>query len=351
MTGFDNLKSLLTLVLAALLLTGLAQAQGEAPLRFIHLDDSSPSVDIYVNGELAAPDLRYGEYTTYVTVPGEDAELSAYLSATSVPIFSDRVFLVGESAAILLPSRDHDFFHIAPEQLSPLAIGRARLSVFNATDDAATLSIAKPNGESVLVDTLVSGAIEGPFEVDAGVHEVTFHSVDATSDEAELQISAALSAGTINLLVIHGRPGDPQVLNVPAAAHGSASSARVRFVHAVAGAAPVDLRINDQLIVPSLSFAAPTQHIALPSGSHRIALNLGQAEIMSERLDIRAGKMNTVVLMGSTAGLRMRSFNDAPDGVDETAAVVSLINAIPGSVISHLQLESGSIVAFKRAFR
>ena len=350
MTGTVNLKSLLTLLLAALLLTGPAQAQGEAPLRFIHLDVGSPPVDIYVNGELVASNLRYGEYTSYVYVPGGDIELSAYLSATSVLLSSDLLFLAEEPAAILLSSRDDAFFHISPEQVDPLSFGRARLSVINATDDVATLSIVTPTDESALAATLVSGAFEGPVEVDAGVHKITIHAADAASDEAILQISEALTAGAGNLLVIHGRPSDPKVLNVPAAADGLAGSARVRFVHAVAGAAPVDLRINDQLIVPALSFATPSEHIALPSGSHRVAFNLGQAEIMSERLDIRAGQMNTVVLMGSTAGLRMRSFDDAPSGIDESSAVVSLINAIPGSLISRLQLESGSIVAFDVAF-
>ena len=124
----------------------------------------------------------------------------------------------------------------------------------------------------------------------------------------------------------------------------------MRFVHAVAGAAPLDVRINDQLILPALAFGAPSQHISLPSGSQRIALFLGPAELMSEQLDIRAGQLNTVAIMGSSAGLTMRSFRDSSEGVNETSAVVSLINTIPGSVISHLQLEGGAIAAFNVPF-
>ena len=83
---------------------------------------------------------------------------------------------------------------------------------------------------------------------------------------------AALTAGTSHLLIIHGSRDDPQLLSVASATAGGVDSGRIRFVHAVAGAAPLDVRINDQLVLPALAFAAPSQHIALPSGSQRIAL-------------------------------------------------------------------------------
>ena len=60
--------------------------------------------------------------------------------------------------------------------------------------------------------------------------------------------------------------------------------------------------------------------------------------------------MKTVTIMGSNAGLKLRSFSDSSEQVDEASAVVSLINAIPESVISHLQLEGGAIAAFNVPF-
>ena len=60
------------------------------------------------------------------------------------------------------------------------------------------------------------------------------------------------------------------------AAAGSEDSARLRFIHAIAGAAPVDVRVDGQLIVPDLSFASPTPHLALPSGMRDFARQLGR---------------------------------------------------------------------------
>ena len=159
-----------------------------------------------------------------------------------------------------------------------------------------------------------------------------------------------MSAGASHLLIIHGKQDDPQLLAVAAPTIGGGDSGSVRFVHTVGGAAPLDLRLNDQLILPALAFGEPSPHIALPSGSHQISLFLGPAEILSQQLDVRAGQAKTVAIMGSSAGLTMRSFRDAFESVDESTAVVSLINAIPGSVVSHLQLEGGAIAAFNVPF-
>ena len=324
------------------------QGQDSAQIRFVHVDPGSPALDVFVNGELVATDVPYGSATAYMRVQAGAVVLTANLATTSVQLINERLALDAAATAAILSSRADGRVYAASDDLGQLAFGRARVTVINALDTVAVVTLGAPNDVPLAQAELSPGAGEGPFEVDAGPFQVFLRASDVNADGRPFE--AALSAGASHLLIMHGRQDNPQLLAVVAATEGGVDSGRVRFVHAVAGAAPLDLRLNDQLVLPALAFGEPSQHIPLPTGSHRIALFLGPAEIMSEQLNIRAEQMSTVAIMGSSAGLKMRSFRDASDGVDESSAVVSLINAIPGSVISHLQLEGGAIAAFNVPF-
>ncbi|MCE2470603.1 MAG: DUF4397 domain-containing protein [Anaerolineae bacterium] len=340
------LAAILTQIMTALPATGQESAQ----IRFVHVDPGSPALDVFVNGELVATDVTYGSATTYMGVQAGEVELTANLATTSVQLLDKTLSLDAESTAVILSSRADGTVHLAADDLSELAFGKARFSLVNSLDPQASVSLADAIDGLVTQAVLAGGSGEGPHEVDAGSYEVSLHSTESGTEAASQRFEAALAAGTSHLLIIHGGQDEPQLLSLASATEGGDDSGRIRFVHAVAGAAPLDVRINDQLILPALAFAAPSQHIALPSGPQRIALFVGPAEIISEQFDIRAGQMSTLAIMGSNAGLKMRSFSDSADKVDESSAVVSLINAIPGSVISHLQLEGGAIAAFNVPF-
>ena len=66
---------------------------------------------------------------------------------------------------------------------------------------------------------------------------------------------------------------------------------------------------------------------------------------MSERMQLRPGEYSTIALMSAAGGLGMFHFADSAADVDDRSATVSLINAIPESVISHVQMQSGAILA------
>ena len=341
---------LLVTVLSLAASVAPAWSQEWAQMRFVHVDPGSPALDVFINGELAATDMAYGASTAYIHLPAGQANLRANLATTSVQLLDETLSLKAEAAAVILSSRADGRFYVVTDDLSELAFGQARFSLFNALEEEATVSISAANDDDILQAELAAGAGAGPHEVEAGTYKLSLNSTSFGTDDSNPRFDAALRSGTSHLLIIHGSRNDPQLLSVSSATDGGGDSGSIRFAHAVAGAAPLDVRINDQLILPALAFAEPTRHIALPSGSHSVALFLGPAEIMAEQLDIRAGQMSTVVIMGSSAGLSMRRFSDSVDKVDEASAVVSLINAIPGSVISHLQMEGGAIAALNVPF-
>ena len=343
MIRIRNLLTTILVVLAAALLSPAAWAQDTALIRFVHLDADQPAIDIYINGELAAADLRFGETTTQVNVAADSTLFSTHLPGTSVFLKSTSARLDEGPATIVTTSAENRLLHIVSEDQARVSRGSARLALFNALNADAQVTVGIPDDSKNLVFDLGARVYSNSVETSAGIYDILLKTV---SDEREVgQFSQPLSAGTVNLLIIHGTTAEPKLFNAVTAAESGADSGRLRFIHAIEGAAPVDLRMDGQLLVPALSFASPTPHIGVPAGSRDIAVNLGAAEIMSERLQIRAGELSTVVLMRTSAGLGLFHFEDAAADVDESAAVVSLINAIPDSVISHLQLESGAITA------
>ncbi len=335
-------------ILAASLLAPGSWAQDLAHVRFAHLDGGLPKVDLHVNGELAAAGLAYGDATTHVSIPAGAAELIASLAGASVELFREILALAPGPATIILKNSPESQLSVVREDLESLASGSARVALFNLLDVAAQVSLSAPDGSLALEADLASQEASNAIEVETGTYQIQI--AGDAEDLAERQFSRSLAARSANLLVIHGSADAPQLRQLAAAAEAEDESARLRFIHAIQGAAPLDIRLDGQLLIPGLSFAMPTPHIALPAGLTEVSVSLGAAEIMSERLSLRAGEMSSIALMRSGAGLEFLHVVDAVAGVDERSAVASLVNAIPDSVISHLQLESGAIIALNVPF-
>ena len=345
MAGIKYIASLLVIIVTAAIWTAMPQAQAAARARLIHVAVTAPAVDIYVNGELAVADLSYGESSPYFSLPAGAAELKATLEGTSAQLFLQWLNLDSDSTTILISSNASAPLLVVPDDLTPLDFSMSRLLIVNALDDAYSVDIESSGVDLQSSDDVSPGHSLGPIDLAAAHVELSLHLVNGDGKAASATYRTNLPAGSSSILVIHSRSDDPQLFHALAAADADAMSGRVRFVHAVQGAAPVDLKIDDHMIVPSLAFAAPTEHISLPSGSHKLTLSLGGTVLSSMNLDVSAGQMQTVVLMGTPAALTVQQYQDSPRDLSASAAVVSLINAVPNSSVSRLRLDSGAIVA------
>ncbi len=330
------------LIAVAALCLGAAQAQDDARARLIHVASDAPPLDIRVNGELAVADLAPQDASPYFSLPAA-AELSATIAGTATELTRGSFTLApGASAIILLPGGQ--LAHIA-DDLSPLEFGLARLFIVNALDGGASFDVASPDDARIAGESLLPGASLGPFVLPAG--RFSFSALPAAADGNAQPVSfgARLASGTSSMLIVRGDADDPQLLHTTAAVAGGGQSGRVRFVHAVQGAAAVDLKIDERMTAPSLSFAEPSAPIAIPGGSRQMTLSLGPAVISSMNLDVRAGAMQTVVIMGTPSWLRPVAFDDALRDLDDASALVRLINAVPDSVVGRLRLDSGVAIA------
>ncbi len=345
MTGMKYFASLLVIIVTATIWTAIPQAQTVARARLIHVAVTAPAVDIYINGELAVADLFYGESSPYFELPAGTAELKATLEGTSAQLFHQWLSLDSDSTTILISSHAGAPLNAIPEDLTQLDFAMSRLLIVNALDEAHSVDIESSNADMRTSGDIAPGDSLGPIVLAADHYELSLLPVNGDGKAARAAFPVNLPAGSSSILVAHGASDDARFLHALAAADADGQSGRARFVHAVAGAAPVDLKIDDHMIVPSLAFAAPTEHIALPSGSHELTLSLGETVLSSMNLDVSAGQMQTVVLMGTPAALNVQQYQDSPRDLSASAAVVSLINAVPDSAVNRLRLDSGAIVA------
>ncbi len=341
-------RSLMALLILTTMLSGMAVAQESIRVRFIHAAADSPALDIYINGELAAADLGPADTTPHLRIPAGSVALSANLAGTGANLLNHEVNIEDDSA-LILPAGDSQQFVVVAEDLSPLEFGRSRLLIFNALENGSAIDVESTDA-SISAEGVMVGAAAGPFELSAGVLEFGLGSAVDDNNMAHHEFSAALSAGTSYILVIRGSQDNPQIQIAGAAIDGTSNTGVTRFVHAAQGTAAFDFKIAGNLVVPSIAFGGYSEHIALPSGIHEIAVSLGAIDFMTVPLDVAGGQMQTVVLMGSPSTLTMPAFSESANDVNEMTAVVRLINTIPNSVVSHLQLDSGAIVALNVAY-
>ncbi len=336
---------------ALLLAAAPSLAQEGARARFVNVAPGAPALDILVNGQLVESGLAYGEASAYLNVPAGSIDLRGLVSGTSVEQLGHSADIAAGSAiSFVISATESPRFQAIPEILGSLDFGATRLSIVYAIADGAPVDIVfRENGE-VLGEGIQPGAVVGPYELRADVYDLDLVVAGDASGASILDLTMPVSAGTSQLAIIYGSASDPQVLTTAAPAAASSDSGLVRFLHAVQGATPFALSVNGTPIVPSLAYAMPTEHIALPSGSQQVALSIGGAEITSMTLNVAAGQAQTAVVMGSPANLSMSSYSDDLSGIDRSSALVSLINAIPGSTVERLTLSSGATAATEVAY-
>lgn len=344
-----NLKRFSTLVILMLSIFASISsvlAQGNAEVRFIHAVPGAPTVDVYVNNQLAVGDLSFGDASAYLNVPAGDLNVSATVAGTSDVVFSQTASVDdGATVTMIASSASSPQFEAINDDRDALAFGNTRFSIVHGIEGGPAVDVIFVTDGTVIVSDLGYGASIGTIDVPADVYDLAIVPTGSDVSASIADLSLPLVAGTTNVILVYGTPDAPQALVASAPTAADSDSGLVRFAHAVIGADPVDVTINDSLIVPSLSLGNPSEHIALPAGSHDVVLSLAGSEIASTTLDVVAGEAQTVIALGSPADLSVSAFEDDLSGLNADSALVSVINAIPDSSIANIALADGTSIA------
>lgn len=350
-----NFKKLSTLFLSILIMTftlaGTAFAQAGASVRFIHAVPGAPVVDVYVNNQLAVASLAYGDASAYLNVPPGEVSVTATSAGGNDAVFSQTANISdGAVISMVATSASDPQFEAVSDDRRALTFGNTRFSIVHGIEGGSAVDVVFIEDGTVIAENLAYGDTFGTFDVPANVYELAVVPTGSDTSASIADLSLPLSAGTTNVVLVYGTADAPEVLVASAPTAAGDDSGLVRFAHGVLGADAVDVVINDALVVPGLAFGDPSEHIALPSGSHDVTLSAGGTDIATTTLDVVAGEAQTVVALGNADSISVSAFADDLSGLTADDAVVSVINAIPDSTVNSLSTEDGTSLAEALAF-
>jgi len=343
---------LLLMVIASLLaLTTTVFSQDDADIRFVHAIPGSSAVDVYVNSQLAVANLSFGDASVYINVPAGTLDITATAVGSSDVLLSQTATVqAGSTTSLIASSSTAPRFEPVADDRRALAFGNTRFSIVHGIEGGPVVDVVFLADGTTIAEGLTYGASFGTFDVPANVYELAVVPTGSDASASIADLSLALSASTTNIVLVYGTPDAPQALIASAPTSPGDDGGLVRFAHAVLGASPVDVIIDGSLIVPSLAFESPSEHLTLAAGSHEVSLVAGDTEIASLTLDVTAQTAQTVVALGSPSDIIVSAFEDDLSGLSADSALVSVINTIPDSTIDNLTLVDGTSLAADLAF-
>ncbi len=345
----------LLVVIAAVIMTSasvMAQA-GSAMLRFVHAIPGASAIDVYTDGQLTISGLGFGTASTYVYVSSGDHQLKVTSNGSTNALWEQTVSAADGSATTLVAASASDpNFLVYPEDLSPVGMGKARLTAIHAISGAPNVDLMLGDGRPV-IPGLQFGQAAGTLDVPAFAYDFAVAPSGQTVDKALLKASGvALDTGTSYMLVVYGSPDKPESLVLTSATKGDSNSGFVRIAHGVSGAPAVDVYINGSLAIPSLAFGGFTQHIAVPAGSYDVSIRAAGSDkdLVTATLPVTAGEAATAAALGTSDKISVNVFKDNISGIVADKAVISLANGIPGTGTVSATLDDGTSLASDLTF-
>lgn len=124
-------------------------------LRVLHAVPDAPNVDIYVNDEMIAKDLGFGENTPYIRVPAGKHHISLYVAGTKdSPVLTNSLVVVPNSATTVAAAGTLDTIGFLAIPDSPMSIpsGKAMVRFSHLSPNAPAVDITLPDGTVLLDD-------------------------------------------------------------------------------------------------------------------------------------------------------------------------------------------------------
>ncbi len=312
-TGALLLAMLMMLAGLSVLCPGAAAqeaGQADATVRLVHALPGGPPVDVTVDGAPAVQGLAFGAATEYVALPSGDHQVQVLPS--------------GETTA-----------------------GQARLRFLNAVPDAGELNVGIAGGDNLFESVAFKST--GDYRDGApGTYDMTVSLPDgaepittvpgvvlAAGTVYDIVALGEVASGTVTLLLLATTVSQPYftILEV-----GIEQDACVRFVHAAAGTAEVDIYVGGQISAPLVAFGSATSFVNLPAGDQQIQVTAAAATLDTALLDstqtLKAGQTYDVYVMGASDDLQVLvnevDLTPVPTGQARLRIVHNALNA--GSV-------------------
>lgn len=337
---------LVAVMLAALLGVAVNAQDTVSQVRFLHVIPGVSGLDVYINGNLSAATLNFGDATGYITAPVGELKVRVTLSGVTSTLFEQTITTAGEEAFTLIASStDPLSFDVYRDDLNPLDLGTSRFNVIHAVKGGPALDF-QADGQTIITGLAYKDFLN-TIDVPANAYSFTAFPTGESAETAVLPATQyGLTGRTAQTLVLYGPTNAPQALILRAPVQASGEVGYLRVSHAAEDAPNIDVFVNDTLLVASLESGSSTVHIPVDAGSAAVSVRVagGGAEIATLDLDVTAGSANTIAAVGTLDDLQVLTFPDDISGVTSRTAGVSVINAVSGTTVT-VTLADGTVLA------
>lgn len=135
-------------------------------------------------------------------------------------------------------------------------------------------------------------------------------------------------------------------LALPISAQADDAPAQVRFLHALPGAGPVDVYVDEQLTLSELAFGAPSLYVQMPGGSHTVTVTQsGVTTALWQQTITPTAGVSLTLIVASTSPLEFSVYQDDLNPLPEGKSRVTGIHAIAGGDGVDVLLADGRALA------
>lgn len=185
--------------------TLFAQEEENALVTVIHAVPDGPSVDVYVDGELAAANLVFADFRSALPVLAGEHRLQVTAAGASPDEAIIDVTLTLDAGmdytVVATGTADAIGASVFPLNLRDPVEGQARINIYHLSPDAPAIDVELPD-ETLLIDTLTSGNVAS-FDIGSGIYEFVIYPTEG--DESILELpDTPINAGMIYDIFVIG---------------------------------------------------------------------------------------------------------------------------------------------------
>ncbi|MDZ4770647.1 MAG: DUF4397 domain-containing protein [Chloroflexota bacterium] len=343
-------RAVITAIALALWVTALVSASAQtsetALLRFIHVVMDASPIDVYIDGELAITALAYGDASSYIDAPSGSHTILAAASGSTDVLWQQTIDAPSGAALTFVASSSTplEFTRFA-EDLNPIGLGKARFTAIHAVPGTPVVDVILADGRPV-VPGLQYNQSYGTLDLPALSYELAVVPTGAGAADAIVATAPyALNNGASYILLLYGTADAPQVKLLEAATRSAApDSAGLRVAHLVAGGTAIELFLDDTLIVPSLNFGDSSLFASLPAGTYNASARIIGIDSLFAETEVIIEPNAAITLYVATVNgeARILIMNEELDALDETTAIVSIVNIAGDNVTLSATSDDGA---------
>jgi Secretion system C-terminal sorting domain/Domain of unknown function (DUF4397) len=323
-------KTFIRIVTALTLFVSTGAIAQTSSVQIIHNcpDAAAATVDIYVNGELALPDIAFRTATAFLELPantnlavgiapGNSTGPGDILETFNVNFNASNDYIVIANGIIsptgYSPAPDFDLDVFPTARLIGTNVSNTDVLVYHGSTDAPTVDITNvtslPSGG--LVNDASYGDFAGYLSLPTADYQIQVRLADGTTPVAQygaplqtlgLQNEAlvVLASGFLNPANNSNGPAFGLYVALPSGGNliplpaSTISTARVQAIHnsADAVAASVDVYINDALALDNFAFRTASPFVEIPAGAGTIKIAAPNSSSSAEAIFTK--NINTV---------------------------------------------------------